>query len=67
MRPVQAIFFDIGDTLVFDHPPLRERLARALRTVDVAFDPACLPQAFRLGEDYALTHYLQASPGTTGT
>ena len=62
MQRVRAIFFDIGDTLVFDDPPLRGRLAQALRAVDIRFDPSCLPQAYRFGEEYALSHYLQGVP-----
>ena len=59
MPPVQAIFFDIGDTLVFDAPPLRERLARAARTIGLPLDEARLPLAFRAGEAYAVSRYLK--------
>ena len=59
MLPVRAIFFDIGDTLVFDDPPLRERFGAALREVGVPYSPRRLPEAFRAGEHHALTQYLQ--------
>ena len=59
---VQAIFFDIGDTLVFDDPPLRERFGMALREVGIAYSPRRLPEAFRAGEDSALAAYLNGIP-----
>lgn len=62
MSPVQAIFFDIGDTLVFDDPPLRERLASAARSVGQPLDAARLPAAFRVGEAYAVSRYLEGIP-----
>ncbi len=62
MLPVQAIFFDIGDTLVFDDPPLRQRLAMAFRVMGLTVDTARLPGAFRIGEAYAAEKYVQGIP-----
>ncbi|MDQ2687185.1 MAG: HAD family hydrolase [Armatimonadota bacterium] len=58
MDGVRAIFFDIGDTLVFDEPPLRERFRWATRAVGLTYDDQRLPQAFRVGQEYALACYL---------
>lgn len=55
MPPVRAIFFDIGDTLVFDDPPLPTRLAQ------VAGFPI-EHAAYKVGEDYALAEYLRGVP-----
>ncbi len=55
MPAVRAIFFDIGDTLVFDDPPLPARLAQA---AGFLIDPA----AYKAGEDYALGEYLRGVP-----
>lgn len=62
MPPIQAIFFDIGDTLVFDDPPLPARLARAARAVGPPLDEARLPTAFRVGEAHALARYVEGVP-----
>jgi FMN phosphatase YigB (HAD superfamily) len=62
MPPIKAIFFDIGDTLVFDDPPLPARLALAARAVGPPLDEARLPCAFRAGEAYALARYLEGVP-----
>ena len=58
MPTVRALFFDIGDTLVFDNPPLPERLTQAAQTLGVTLEPA----AYRVGEDYALSQYLRGVP-----
>lgn len=58
MPPVRAIFFDIGDTLVFDDPPLPARLTQAAQTLGVTLEAA----AYRVGEDYALSQYLRGVP-----
>ena len=50
-----AIFFDIGDTLVFDSPPLHARLAQA---AGFPINPA----AYQAGEEYALAAYLRGIP-----
>ncbi len=60
--PLQSLFFDIGDTLVFDDPPLPKRLAEAARAVGPELDPAKLPSAFRAGEEYAVTRYVAGIP-----
>jgi HAD superfamily hydrolase (TIGR01549 family) len=62
MPSFQAIFFDIGDTLVFDDPPLRVRLAAAAREIDSSLEEARLPAAFREGENYTLSRYLAGIP-----
>lgn len=59
MPTIQAIFFDIGDTLVFDDPPLKERLVIAAQSVGIALDPARLPEAFRAAEASAVARYVQ--------
>ena len=60
--PIQSIFFDIGDTLLFDDPPLRERLAQAAQTVGPPLDSTRLTAAFRAGEEYAVTRYVAGIP-----
>lgn len=60
--PIQAIFFDIGDTLVFDDPPLRDRLAQAAHAIGTTLDEARLPAAFRAGEAYAVERYVAGVP-----
>jgi HAD superfamily hydrolase (TIGR01549 family) len=59
MGALRAITFDIGDTLVFDAPPLPERLKTALGQVGLAYDAARFSQAYRIGEDYAIARYLE--------
>jgi HAD superfamily hydrolase (TIGR01509 family) len=59
---IQAIFFDIGDTLVFDDPPLRERLTTAAHTAGVTLDPARLPAAFQAAEAFAVRRYIAGIP-----
>ena len=59
MPPVQAIFFDIGDTLIFDDPPLRERLTLALHAAGLTVTEARLPEAFRIGEAFAVKKYVE--------
>ncbi len=58
MTKIQAIFFDIGDTLVFDNPPLPERLASAARAAGLTLDAARLPEAFRKAEAFAVQRYV---------
>lgn len=62
MPPIQALFFDIGDTLVFDDPPLPTRLALAARSVGQPLDKVRFPAAFRAGEVYAVSRYLEGIP-----
>ena len=59
MPSPRTLFFDVGDTLVFDRPALPERLRQALVTTGLA-DPALetLTAAVRTGERVALAHYL---------
>lgn len=58
MTNIQAVFFDIGDTLVFDSPPLPERLASAARSAGLTLDPARLPEAFRAAEAFGVQRYV---------
>ena len=62
MPPVQAIFFDIGDTLVYDDPPLPDRLSLAAKSVGLEWDASRLPDAFRAGESYAVGRYVEGVP-----
>ncbi len=59
MAAIQAVFFDIGDTLVFDDPPLRDRLIMAAGAAGTALDPARLPDAYRAAEAFAVKRYVQ--------
>ena len=61
MPIIQAIFFDIGDTLVFDDPPLKERLVSAAQSVGIALDAARLLDAFRAAEAFAVERYVAGS------
>ena len=58
MPTIQAIFFDIGDTLVFDDPPVRDRLVSAAWATGLTLDPARLPDAFRDAEAFAVGRYV---------
>lgn len=60
--PIQALFFDIGDTLVFDDPPLQKRLAQAACAMGSPLDERRLPTAFRAGEAYAVGRYMEGIP-----
>lgn len=53
-----AVFFDIGDTLVFDDPPLPQRFAQAARAQGYAVDDVVLPRAWREAERVGLDAYL---------
>ena len=58
MPAIQAIFFDIGDTLVFDDPPLQGRLTATAQSTGITLDPARLPSAFRAAEAFAVRRYV---------
>ena len=62
MNPIKAIFFDIGDTLVFDDPPLMARLVLAANKTGATLDQARLPTAFQAGEAYAVARYVEGIP-----
>ncbi|MGI4791145.1 MAG: HAD-IA family hydrolase [Janthinobacterium lividum] len=62
MPSIQAIFFDIGDTLVFDDPPLLQRLASAANSAGITLDKARLPEAFRTAEIFAVRRYVSGLP-----
>ena len=54
---IQAILFDVGDTLVFDDPPLQDRVAAAAQSAGLTLNRARLPQAFRAAEAFAVKRY----------
>lgn len=54
----RALFFDVGDTLVFDQPPIARRFADAARACGFAVDAVRLPQAWRAAEQGGLQAYL---------
>lgn len=58
MPRLQALFFDVGDTLVFDNPPLPMRFALAARAAGYAVGEAQLPSAWRQAEQVGLSAYL---------
>lgn len=58
MPKPEALFFDIGDTLVFDDPPIHLRFAQAAREAGFAIDNARLPHAWRQAEQVGLAAYL---------
>lgn len=58
MPTIRAIFFDVGDTLVFDDPPLKGRLVSAAQSVGIALDPVRLPDAFRAAEAFSVERYV---------
>lgn len=59
MEGIRAIFFDIGDTLVFDAPPLEERFWQAMQILSLSYPNARQSLAFRAGQEYALSRYLE--------
>jgi len=58
MAIIRAIFFDIGDTLLFDDPPLVERVRAAIESVGLSYEKEEMPRAFRAAEDWALERYV---------
>ena len=52
----------LGDTLVFDDPPIRERFWTATQHVGIGYPKERLADAFRMGEDFAITRYLRGEP-----
>ena len=59
MPSPRTLFFDVGDTLVFDRPALPERLRLALIATGLADpDPEEITRAVRVGERVAVAHYL---------
>lgn len=61
MPSPHALFFDIGDTLVFDDPPLPQRFAAAARAQGFAINDALMPQAWRQVEQVGLEAYLSGT------
>lgn len=55
---IEAIFFDIGDTLVTDSPTLDGRIRHACVDCALDIDPSRLTPALRRIEDYALEAYV---------
>lgn len=62
MEHVQAIFFDVGDTLVFDCPNQQARFWAAVRSIGLPFDPSQCAAAWRRAEQAALAFYLKGVP-----
>lgn len=62
MPTPRVLFFDIGDTLVFDRPTARARFAEAARVAGVPLRETCLPDAWRAAERVALAAYLKGVP-----
>ncbi len=60
--PISTIFFDIGDTLVYDSPPLFERVRMALAAGEIAHDANDLAPAYRAAENHAMERYLEGIP-----
>ncbi|BDI31865.1 hydrolase [Capsulimonas corticalis] len=56
--PIRAIFFDVGDTLVFDNPSQIDRVHIAATACGLDFERARMDAAFRHVEDYALERYV---------
>ena len=59
--PIEAIFFDIGDTLVTDRPTLTDRIIAASDACGIAYDRDQLVAAMRRVEDYALEGYVDGA------
>jgi len=56
---IEAVFFDIGDTLLSDRPSLEDRIWAASLECGIVFDRARLTPALRCVEDYALARYTE--------
>ncbi|MGO8670947.1 MAG: HAD family hydrolase [Capsulimonadaceae bacterium] len=54
---LEAIFFDVGDTLLFDRPGLEERIWAACRACGLSYLQASLPGALRQAESVVLAEY----------
>ena len=55
---IRAICFDAGDTLIFDDPPLDQRIANALEGGGLVYYSAALPEAVRQMQRVGLSLYL---------
>lgn len=62
MHDIRAIFFDIGDTLVYDDPPLIERVRQSLDACRLPYRQEDLEGAYRSAENYAMSQYLKGVP-----
>jgi putative hydrolase of the HAD superfamily len=65
MPPLRNLFFDVGDTLVYDVPSVEERVWTASRECGIAYPRERLHAALRSAETYALGEYLQGRPPET--
>lgn len=65
MQTIRAICFDIGDTLVFDDPPLRDRFQAAMEAAGLPCPASLFPAAYRAGEKHAIVRYLEGLPFDT--
>ena len=55
---IQAICFDAGDTLIFDDPPIEQRIGDALEGGGLQYDFTELPDAVRQMQRLGLSQYL---------
>lgn len=56
---LDAIFFDVGDTLVFDEPSMSSRIVSALGAIGAKASEAQIQAGLRLAEDYVLPLYVE--------
>ena len=54
-----AVFFDVGDTLVFDEPPMSSRIVTSLRSIGLEASEEKVQAGLRLAEDYILPLYIE--------
>lgn len=59
MSRLHVLFFDVGDTLVFDDPPIGARFALAAREAGYGVDATRLPDAWQLAEHVGLEAYMR--------
>lgn len=57
-REIRAVFFDIGDTLVFDLPDLVQRLVMSFNALGINVKPGDVDRGLRRAEAYLLPLYV---------
>ena len=55
---IEAVFFDVGDTLLFDDPPVDVRVQRTLGAIGIDIQASRLSPAMRMVETYVLGQYI---------
>jgi FMN phosphatase YigB (HAD superfamily) len=65
MPSLRNLFFDVGDTLVYDVPSVEERVWAASQECGIAYPRERLHASLRSAETYALGEYLQGRPPET--